>query len=265
VKSGEADAAAERQRAVEIEWLVKAARPEWLARSDGAGFDPVPALVLPELERRIKEILCRPELVPLLELIERHNSQPREVPGRRLRQKDNFLLGPHLFQVLASAESRNGLRQRLPVLGQPAAEVRDHLRKVAADCQTLAALISKGPQPHLALAGETSANEALKVFAPWTELFEASDGSKRQVVAFTALIERAGGWFEKLADHVPRAKKNRHTGAGARRVRAAEFLVGVFRRKFGRPYHAHVATLAMVISGIPTDADFVKKIEARQN
>ena len=264
MKAGGADAAAERQRTVEIEWFVKATRTEWLVRSDGAGFDQVPALVRPELERRIKEILYRPELVPLLELIERHNSQPQEVRGRRLPRKDNFLLGPHLFQVLVSVESRDELRQRLPVLGRPAAEGRDHMRKVAQDCQTLAAVIRKGPQPDLALAGKTSANEVLQVFVPWSGLFEASDGSEREVVAFTELIERAGGWFEKLADHVPRAKQNRHTGAGARQLRAAEFLVGVFRRKFGRPYHAHVATLATVISGIPTDADFVKKIEARQ-
>ena len=67
-----------------------------------------------------------------------------------------------------------------------------------------------------------------------------------------------------LGDHVRRAKQNRHTGAGALRMRAAEFLVGVFQKRLGHPYHGHVATIATVISRIPTDADFVKKVEARQ-
>jgi predicted component of type VI protein secretion system len=203
-------------------------------------------------------------LAPLLRIVEQHNREPREMPGRRLPQKDNFLLGPHIFQVLVSLESRSEVRQRLPVLDQPAAEVRNHLQKVAADCKALAELMRKGPQPHVALAGETRAKEALKVFAPWTELFEA-DGSERQVIAFAGLLERGADWFDGLADHVPRASQNRHIGNGALRVRAAEFLPGVFRRRLDQPYHAHVATIATIVSGIETDADFVKKAEAQQH
>jgi hypothetical protein len=96
-------------------------------------------------------------------------------------------------------------------------------------------------------------------------LFEASDGSEHQIVAFTELIERTADWFGALADHVPRAKQFRHTGKGALRVRAAEFLVGVFRKRLGHPYHAHVATIATIVSGIETDADFVKKVDAQQS
>jgi len=161
-------------------------------------------------------------------------------------------------------QARGQLRQRLPLLDQQAAEVRDHLLKVATDCEFLAKLIRKGPQPDVALAGKTSTNEVLKIFAPWTELFEASDDSERQVVPFADLVDRAASWFDALSGHVPRAKQNKHTSAGALRVRAAEFLVSVFRKKLGRPYRAHVATLATLVSGISTDADFVKKVEARQ-
>jgi hypothetical protein len=265
MKSRGPDVAAERQRAAEIEWLVKAARTEWVARSDGAGFDPVPALVRPELETQIKEILYRPELVPLLRIIERHNSQSREIPGRRLPRKDHFLLGPHLRGVLMSVKARNEQRQRLPVLDRPAAEVRDHLREVSASCKDMAELIRTGPQPHVALASKTSANEAVKVLAPLTELFEASDGLERQVVAFAELMDRAASWFEALSGRVQRAKENRHTCKGALRMRASEFLVDVFKRSLGRPYHPHVATIATLVSDIKTDADFVKKVEARQS
>jgi hypothetical protein len=166
--------------------------------------------------------------------------------------------------VLTSVQARNELRQRLPIFDEPAAEFRNHLQKVAADSKALAALIGKGPQPHVALAAATNANEALKVYLPWTELFEAADSFERQVVAFSELQERAGAWFDALADRVPRAPQNRHTGNGALRVRAAEFLPGVFRERLGRPYHAHVAIIATMVSGIETDAGFVKTVERRQ-
>jgi len=225
---------------------------------------PEPSQAERQINERVQAILSDPRLAPFLRIIEQHNSRPRDVPGRRLPQKDHFLLGPHLRQVLVSVQARNEVHQKLPVLDLPAAKVREHLQNVAASCKDLAKLIRKGPQPHVALAGKTSTNTALKVFAPWTELFEASDDSERQVVAFPELMERAAGWFGALADHVLRASQNKHTGAGALRVRAAEFLPGVFRRTLDRPYHAHVATIATIVSGIETDADFVKKVEAQQ-
>ena len=102
------------------------------------------------------------------------------------------------------------------------------------------------------------------MFNRLTELFETSDGSERQVVALTELMERAADWYNALADNVPRAKQKRHSGKGALRVRTAEFLPGVFRKRLGHPYHAHIATIATIISGIETDADFVKKVEAQE-
>ncbi len=265
MKSGETNAAAQRQLAAEIEWLARAARTEWVARNDGVGFDAVPALVPSELEARIKEILYCPKLASLLNIIRKHNSQLREVPGRRLPQRDNFLLGPHLFQVLISVQNRNEMRQRLPLLDQPAAEVRNHLKKVAKDCEALAALIRIGPQPGIALAGSIGRNEYLRVSGVWAEVFEAADGLKYQEIMFADLLKRAAGWFDALVDRVPRAKQNRHTGNGALRVRAAEFLPGVFRKRLGHPHHTHVATIATMVSGgMETNADFVRKVEAQQ-
>lgn len=216
-------------------------------------------------DERILAILSDARLAPFLRIIEQHNSRPREVPGRRLPQKDHFLLGPHLHQVLMSVQARNELRGQLPVLDQPAAEVRSHLQKVAADCKVLAELIRKGPQPGVALAGSIGRNELLRAFAVWAEVFEASEGLKYQEVSFADLLERVSGWFGALSGRVPRATQNRHTGNGALRVRVAEFLPCVFRKRLGQPYHAHVATIATIVSGIGTDADFVKKVEAQQN
>jgi hypothetical protein len=265
------------QLAAEIEWLVNEAGTEWRPRSDTAGAvrvncRPLPALVRPGLATQIEEILHRPELLPLLRIIGQHNSRPREIPGRRLPQKDNFLLGPYLFQVLISVEGRNEQRRRLPALDQPAAQVRDHLQDVAANCKNLAALIRKGPQPHVALARKTGANDLLRIFAPLTELFEASDSSERQVVALGELMARAADWFEVQADQVPRAKQNRRPSVPAAwaeradlRTRAAELLPGIFRKQLGHWYRAHVATIATIVSkGIETDADFVRKVERQQ-
>jgi hypothetical protein len=107
---------------------------------------------------------------------------------------------------------------------------------------------------------------------PLTAVIEAS-GPERQVVPIAILLERGAAWFEALTQQVvPRSKQNRRPAARASeayadelRSRAAEFLVGVFRETLGHPYHAHVATIASIISGKQTDADFVKKVEARQS
>ena len=252
------NATSKEQLAAENDWLAGRHLPESLRAM----------LPKQEINECVRAILNDAQLVPILSIIQKHNDRLREAPRRR----GNFLLSPHLRQVLLSVQERDELRQKLPALDQPAAEVRKHLRDVAASCKALAKLIRKGPHPHIALAGESNFNEALKVLAPWTELFEAANGSERQVVALSELMERAGGWFDALADHVPRAKQNRRPGATKRsaevadlRTRAAEFLSVVFRRTLGHPYHAHVATIATLVSGIETDADFVKKVEAQQS
>ena len=206
-----------------------------------------------------------PELAPLLSIIEQHNSQPREVPGRRLPQKDHFLLGPHLFQVLDVGPKTQRAAPEVPILDQPAAEVREHLQKVAAGCEALAELIRKGPQPGIALGGSIGRNELLRDFAVWAEVFEASEGLKYQEVISADLLERAAGWFGALSMPRPGQNRNRAYRPGALRMRAAEFLPGVFRKRLGHSYRAHVATIATVVSELETDEDFVKKVDRRRS
>jgi hypothetical protein len=249
----------DKQLAVEVKWLAGRHLPDsFLKRL------PESSPVEQEINARVRETLGDPRLVPFLNILNQHNGRPRCEPGRRTPSKTPFLLGPHLFGILDSVRARKEIREKIPVLDQPAAEVRAHLKEVSAKCRALAKLIMRGPQPRVALAGETNTNAVLGVFASLIELFEASDGSERQVVPFTDLMKRAAAWFEARADDTQRAKQNRHTGAGALRIRTAEFLPGVFRKRLGHPYHAHVAIIATIVSGIDTNADFVKKVESQQ-
>ena len=262
---GRTESSATTQLAAEIEFLTGRLPGSFLAM-------PELPLSFRDIPDRVEGILRHPDLVPFLSILERHNRSPKIIPGRRLPAPGpHFLLAPHLFQVLMSVEDRRTLRVKLPAFDQPAAEVRMHLQTVSARCRSLANLIRKGPQPHVALAAESGLNEALRVLMPLTAVIEAS-GPERQVVPIAILLERGAAWFEALTQQVvPRSKQNRRPAAKAseayadeRRSRAAEFLVGVFRRALGHPYHAHVATIATIVSGIETDADFVKKVEARQ-
>jgi hypothetical protein len=253
MKSRERSNAPTHQLEAEVEWLIS-----------GAGW------ASPDLARQTEEFLRHPDLAPILKIVEQHNSQPREVPGKQLPQKDNFLLGPHLLQVLMSVEGRSGMRQRYPVLDQPAANVRNDLQKIVADCNALAELVRKAPQPLIALAAESNANEVLKVLYRPTELFEATDGSERQIVLFSDLIRRAASWFEDDL-HVPRARQNRRPSATAAKAQKAEFrdravewISSKFQERLGHPYDAHVATIAAVMSGLETTEDFVKKVRRRR-
>jgi hypothetical protein len=251
--------AAAKQLAAEIEYLAGVHLQASVLR-----MLPEPSAAERDIVKRIQGILSDTRLIPFLSILEQHSRRERWEPGRLNPSKTRFLLGPHLRQVLLSVQARTELRQKLPVLGRPAAEVRKHLQKVSTGCKDLAELIREGPRPHVALAGETNANEALMVFSRWTELFEAADEPERQVVDFAELLDRAASWFDARGVQISRATQNKHTGKGALRVRAAEFLLGVFKRKLTHPYHAHVATIVTIVSGIPTYADFVKKVEARR-
>jgi hypothetical protein len=138
------------QLAVEIDWLA-------------ASFHEKPEIPssFRDIAKRVEDVLRYPDLVPFLYILERHNHIPKIIPGRRLPAPGpHFLLGPHVFQVLMSAESRRALRAKLPAFDQPAAEVRAHLQTVSTRCRRLANLIRKGPQPHVALAAESCLNEA---------------------------------------------------------------------------------------------------------
>jgi hypothetical protein len=255
-----ADDGAVLQLAAEQDWLTGRDLPESLRANPTE----------PEIDKRVLAILSDARLACFLRIIERHNSQPRDIPGRRLPQRDHFLLARELRRVLLSIQVDNEKRQRYPVLDQPAAEVRNHLQRVASDCRTLAELIRKGgPQPGIALAGPIGRNEVLRALSTYEEVFEASEDLKYQEVRFADLLDRAGDWFGAL--RVQPSGQNRRPSAKVAkaeraelRVRAAKWLPGVFKKRLGHFYDAYVATIATVVSGCETDEEFVKTVRKRR-
>jgi hypothetical protein len=130
---GKPDASATEQLAVEIKWLD--------GRLPGSILKTPPELSQSEhdIAKQVQEILRRPELAPFLSILEQYNRTPKINPGRRLPALGPpFLLGPHLFQVLGSVELQHQVRAKLPVLDQPAAEVRAHLKDVSTKSRALA-------------------------------------------------------------------------------------------------------------------------------
>jgi hypothetical protein len=84
------------------------------------------------------------------------------------------------------------------------------------------------------------------------------------------LLDAAAISFELAAKRIPRAKQNRPRSSSARiaqkelRSRAALVLLPAFRERFSRPHFDIVAVIAELVSGIETDAEYVKKIEQQQ-
>jgi len=106
---------------------------------------PAPAEVV--LVERVLKILADPKLAPLLCILDDHNSR---IQRRGTTKRAKVLLGPLVRQVVTWVQARNELRQKLPILDQPAAKVRKHFRDVSADCTRLARLVRRGPQPYVA-------------------------------------------------------------------------------------------------------------------
>jgi hypothetical protein len=173
--------------------------------------------------KRAKEIVQKPELADFLNLLEWHNADARRP----------FLLGPYLVQVFLSSDERSETLERMPFLDQPRAAIRDDLRERAAKCKELAELLRKGP--HV-----VSTNPCY-----WW-------------------LNQAAEEYRDLAERVhstQHRKSGKNAKAQALRSRTASVLVAAFRQNLKRPYHGYVASLAEIISGIATDADYVKKIE----
>src|SRR5262249_33581922 len=85
------------------------------------------------------------------------------------------------------------------------------------------------------------------------------------------LLDDAAASLDSIAHQISRAKSHRQPvkyGSAARqqelRLRAASFLAEVCRRALNHPYHSHVAVIATLLSGINTNADYVKKSERRE-
>ena len=237
------------QLAAEIEWL-----RQWKLLAERSSRRP------PErwnsIVHQVEKVLHRPELAKFLTVLERHNST----------RKTRFLLGPHLFQVIGSVEDRRAFRAKMPVMNRPPAEVRAHFQEGSAKSKALARLLRKGPQPGVALAARNQDWEAFKAFAP---LIQSSKDCAENV-PLAQLLDRAAASLDSMAHQISRAKSHRQPVKNAsaptqQEMRSrASFLAEVFRRALNHPYHSHVAVIATLLSGINTNADYVKKCERRE-
>jgi hypothetical protein len=203
------------------------------------------------IAQQVEELLQRPELAKLLAVLKQQN-EGLNAP---------FLLGPYLFQVVSSIEERRDAQAKMPAIGRSAAEVREHLLMASAKSRDLAACLRKGPQPVVVLAPHSDCWDAIALFD-----FPAIQGPSEFAapVPLDQLLDKVAASLESMARKIPRAKQHRRPSKNeALRSRTATVLVNVFRERLGHPYHNHVATIAGLLSGIPTDADYVKKVERR--
>jgi hypothetical protein len=203
-----------------------AAEQRWLRGETPASFLAArynPSQERIDIAKQVEKLLARPELTNVLCLLEEHNKQ-RASP---------FLLGPYLFHVFNSVEQRKSVHEQSPLLAQSPRKVHAHFRKVAAKTRDLARLIRKGPQP---------------LIAPAMPL----DRLLNDVFAVT---------FTLLAEKTPPQRQQKQQSELRRR--AITVLCDAFRREFEQPHNEHVADIVTALTGIPTDADYVKKVVKR--
>jgi hypothetical protein len=191
-------------------------------------------------------------------MLEKHNSN-RVAP---------FLLGRCLFYVIVSVEEREGTLERMPVLARRPAEARIHFEEASAKAKALASLVRKGPQPLIALAAHDDVREAATLFQPCPIV--QSPNQSEATVRLDWLLDKAAASLDSVAKKIPRARQHRKSTATTRNAKLSELqrltasvLVTAFRKKLNHPYHSHVATVVTALTGIVTDADYVKKVEKR--
>jgi hypothetical protein len=231
------------------------------------------------IEARIENYLIDRRLQEVLSVLERKNRdrlrERREVlaPSER-KNRDHFrekarkraplLLGPYLHYITRAVESRREAIAKMPALGRTPAELREHYREIAHQAAALAAALRKAPQPNV-VPMPREAGEAFGVFWPTSEFFfeGATQVSELLDKAATTVRSIAGSVSAKVPRRTGgKTKHDRQQASQIRRFVAIRFS-DFFRRELGRPLHEHVATIATVLSGIATDADYVKKAEKR--
>ena len=214
---------------------------------------------------RVEKLLQSPELAKVLLWLENQNkrlmSQPRLSLEERRQGKQNpktqFLLGPYLYQAIGSVNDRAFGRARMPILKRPPADVRGHYQRASVKSEDLAKKLREGPQPRVAL---DAPKQNWELVWPFTPIIQSSN-PRAEIVTLADLLERAAELLDSMARSIVRTKNTRMGPKSELRSRAANILVSAFRRDLGGPYHSHVATIASVLSGMETDADYVKKIE----
>jgi hypothetical protein len=239
------------QLAREIEWLRGKTPASMLATRPNSH----PPDTWTGIAKRVEKVLRESSLAKLLAILEQHNRS----------QKTPFLLGPHLFQVLWSVEAQRGTRQKMPALDRRPGEIRDHFKSASIKSKELADLLHKGPQPQAVLAQHRERDVFALIMA--CPILQGPSKSPT-IVSLAWLLDSASRELDSMARQIPLAKQHRRIKNKARqndelRSLASGRLVNAFRERLKRPYYHHVAAIAALLSDLPTNADYVKKIERR--
>jgi hypothetical protein len=209
------------------------------------------------IAERVEQVLASPDLRDFLRVLEKHNLRVLEEHNRNRSQRANpFLLGPHLFHVIHSAEARKDSLQMMPALGRRPAELRAHFQAASVRAKSLARLVRRGPQPFIALAAHDDVTDAFKLFQPCPII--QSPNRRKSIVPLDRLLDEAAELLDLLSKNI-----SRPSARGSDQSEAAGFLATTFRKALKKPYNSEVATIVQVLTGIVTDEDYVKKIEKR--
>jgi hypothetical protein len=240
---------ASRQLAREIQWLRGEMPGSMLAfRKDERSR-------LTSVAQKVEGVLRRPKLRKLLALLGKRNNSLEK--GNR-----PFLLSPYLLHAVSSVDARLAALSKLPALSRRASEVRQHFRDASTRSKALAVLLRKAPQPGVALAARNYLSDAHALFAALPTLTAESEADT--IEPLDRVLERAAEVLDFIARTIPRGGQQVETTSQQLQLRSrVAGLFGVFRKQLGHPYHSHVATLATLLSNIPTSTDYVKKMDRR--
>ena len=236
-----------------------AAEKRWLRGQRVRRGDWRPPRQRIDIGKQVERILTCPELWKVIRALEGHNSD-RSTP---------LLLAPHLFSIINSGEARRAIRQAMPVLGRAPAELRTHFQNASAKAKSLARLVRRGPQPLVALAVRDKEGDALfALFQPFPII--QSPNKREDTIPLDRLLSDAAAAFDEVSRKISPTWQHRKSTSKAKDAErleltrlAASRLVTVFRTRLKHPYHSHVATIVTALTGITTDADYVKKIDKR--
>jgi hypothetical protein len=220
------------------------------------------------IAKRIETVLLDVSSAKLLAILDKHNSKIQaNVLAAKARSPSPFLLAPQLLHIVHSVESQSDTRDFIGASRYTAAELRSHLSDVSAKSKMLAGLLRRHIQPRVALAAHHDDYELSQTFLPSPIIH--SDGDSASLVPLDEVLDKAARLLDSIATRITRAdnrrpsKRPEEAQSEELRLRIASSLVRILREQLGRPFYDHVAAIAHLLTGVPTDSDYVKKAAKR--
>jgi hypothetical protein len=259
----------------ELEWL----RGETVRSPMFPHRTPPPPDRWIKIARCVERVLRDNSCARLLAILHKHNAklQADSLPSEKIRpltspelhrKKEPFLLAFQLFHIVDSVEMRSDTRKSIGLSERTAAELQSHLLNASTKSKMLAALLRKDIQPRIVLAAQPDDYELYQTFLPLRIIH--SDGNSASLVPLDELLDKVARSLDSIANRITRAPQNRRPSKRPKKAQKEELrsriagrLVKILCERLGRPCHGHVAAIAHLMTGVPTDADYVKKVAKR--